>query len=451
MKSPAATEEIARQALSYRYEDLPGEVVDWARLSLLDHCGLAIRGAREELTQILSNTFLGRGIAGTDMIPGALSGASLQDLAMLRASSAHAIDFDDTLLSAMGAHVGSTVNSALLTLAAQTPVSGKAYLEALVAGYETTARIASLVTLDHYEEGFHSTSSMGVFGVAAACAKLLGADQETLQRALGLAATQACGVKAVFGTMTKPFNAGRCSANGILAGRLAMQGFTCTTDAIESDKGFTQLFKGKPAQEWNLAPENTYLITRNAYKAHAACHATHAMIEGINRLKAENDFALEDVDQVELLVDPLSLKTASIGEPATGLECKFSFAQVAAFALTGRDTASDATYADSILQDEQVNAARGLVRVCSTDQLGSGATGIRIALRSGRTLDNTTSLSEVALGDRARVAEGIRNKFHAAIGTELSTAEAQQMESAIMDIASAPNVIDALAAPGLKP
>ena len=174
MKSPAATEEIARQALSYRYEDLPGEVVDWASLSLLDHCGLAIRGAREELTQILSNTFLGRGIAGTDMIPGALSGASLQDLAMLRASSAHAIDFDDTLLSAMGAHVGSTVNSALLTLAAQTPVSGKAYLEALVAGYETTARIASLVTLDHYEQGFHSTSSMGVFGVAAACVALRG-------------------------------------------------------------------------------------------------------------------------------------------------------------------------------------------------------------------------------------------------------------------------------------
>ena len=103
MNSPAATEEIARQALTYRYEDLPGEVVDWARLSLLDHCGLAIRGAREELTQILSNTFLGRGIAGTDMIPGALNGASLQDLAMLRASSAHAIDFDDTLLSAMGA------------------------------------------------------------------------------------------------------------------------------------------------------------------------------------------------------------------------------------------------------------------------------------------------------------------------------------------------------------
>uniref|UniRef100_UPI003512E429 hypothetical protein n=1 Tax=Hyphomonas atlantica TaxID=1280948 RepID=UPI003512E429 len=92
-----------------------------------------------------------------------------------------------------------------------------------------------------------------------------------------------------------------------------------------------------------------------------------------------------------------------------------------------------------------------LVRVSSTDKLRSGATGVRIALRSGRTLDNTTSLSEVALGDRARVAEGIRNKFHAVIGTELSRAEAQQMESAIMEIASTQNVINTLAAPGLKP
>ncbi len=443
MYTNTPTRVIATQALQYRYEDLPDDVVTWAKLGLLDHCGLAIRGARENLTRILGETLLGRTLTGRDLIPGGISGVSLQDHAMVRASAAHAIDFDDTLFSAMGAHVGSPVNSALLALATTMPVSGKDYLQALVSGYETTARVAALMELQHYEQGFHSTSSMGVFGVAAACAKLLGGDQDSMQRALGLAATQAGGIKAVFGTMTKPFNAGRSSANGILAGRLACQGFTCTTDALEADKGYTSLFLAKPREQWDLPNADAYLIRNNAYKTHAACHATHAMVEGIRALKDNHNFTAEDLQSVQIVVDPVARKTASIGDPRTGLECKFSFSQVAAFALTDTDTASDETYADAILANERINTTRGLVNVVTNEGM-RGVTGVRVTLRSGESHESRTRLTDISFGDREQVAAGLHQKFHAVIGAELNPGQARDLEEAIMTLESAPDVIDVL-------
>ena len=111
-------------------------------------------------------------------------------------------------------------------------------IAAFVAGYETAAASAWRCGPGHYGRGFHATGTVGAFGAAAACARLLGLDAEATGRALGIAGTQAAGLKSQFGTMCKPFHAGKASQNGLLAARLAARGFSSRPDLIECDQGF---------------------------------------------------------------------------------------------------------------------------------------------------------------------------------------------------------------------
>src|SRR5207248_854567 len=78
-------------------------------------------------------------------------------------------------------------------------------------------RIGRAVGVDHYQRGFHATGTVGTFGAAAACSRLLGLDAPTIAVALGIAGTQAAGLKSMFGTMGKPLHAGKASVNGLLA------------------------------------------------------------------------------------------------------------------------------------------------------------------------------------------------------------------------------------------
>ena len=111
-------------------------------------------------------------------------------------------------------------------------------ITAFVAGYETACRIGAALRPGHYDLGFHSTGTVGCFGAAAACARLLGLDAEATAPALGIAGTQAAGLKSQFGTMCKPFHAGKASQNGLLAARLAARGFSSRADIVECEQGF---------------------------------------------------------------------------------------------------------------------------------------------------------------------------------------------------------------------
>jgi len=111
-------------------------------------------------------------------------------------------------------------------------------ITAFVSGYETACRIGAALQPGHYNLGFHSTGTVGAFGAAAACARLLGLDAEATAMALGIAGTQAAGLKSQFGTMCKPFHAGKAAQNGLLAARLAARGFSSRADIIEGIQGF---------------------------------------------------------------------------------------------------------------------------------------------------------------------------------------------------------------------
>src|SRR5204862_5565974 len=133
--------------------------------------------------------------------------------ALVNGAAGHALDYDDVNL-AMPGHPSVAILPGLLALAEVRKSSGRDVIAAFVAGYETACRIGLAMRPGHYGRGFHATGTVGAFGAAAACARLLGLDAAGMARALGIAGTQAAGPKSQFGTMCKPFHAGQGSQKG---------------------------------------------------------------------------------------------------------------------------------------------------------------------------------------------------------------------------------------------
>ena len=157
---------------------------------------------------------------------------------MVNGAAAHALDFDDVNL-AMPGHPSVAILPALLALAEERGSSGADVLTAFVAGYELQCRIGRTIAPGHYDGlGFHATATVGSFGAAAACAHLLGLDADRFATALGIAGTQAAGLKSMFGTMCKPLHAGKAAYHGLMAAKLAARGFTSRTDVHRMRAGF---------------------------------------------------------------------------------------------------------------------------------------------------------------------------------------------------------------------
>ena len=160
--------------------------------------------------------------------------------ALINGAAAHALDFDDVNL-AMPGHPSVAILPALLALAEERGSSGKDVLTAFVAGYELQCSVGRAIAPGHYDVlGFHATATVGSFGAAAACAHLLRLSLEQFATALGIAGTQAAGLKSMFGTMCKPLHAGKASYHGLVAAKLAMRGFTSRSDVIECQQGFAR-------------------------------------------------------------------------------------------------------------------------------------------------------------------------------------------------------------------
>ena len=224
--SQGLTRALAEQARTLSYADLPDDVRTLARQCVLDYVACTLAGAKEELTDILLAEAQEQGGAPIATVIGHAARLPVLSAALVNGAASHALDFDDVNL-AMTGHPSVVLLSALLALAEERGSSGQDVLTAFVAGYELQCRLGLLLAPGHYNTlGFHATGTLGSFGAAAACAHLLGLDAEKFATALGIAGTQAAGLKSMFGTMCKPLHAGKAAYHGLLAARLAQRGFT---------------------------------------------------------------------------------------------------------------------------------------------------------------------------------------------------------------------------------
>ena len=242
-KSPSIATQLAQRIAAISDASLPDSSIYWSKIALLDTVGVTLAGAAEDAARILGEVLSEGGNGGSCVIFGTNRRASALDAALINGTAAHALDYDNATNTMFG-HASATMMPALLAAAEAFGCSGRDVLTAHVVGFEAGARIGRAVNLHHYEIGWHPTSTLGAFAVAAACARLLRLDAGQTTNALAMATSLASGIKANFGTMTKPLHSGHCARAGLMAALLARKGFTANDQAFEHKQGFFNLYNG---------------------------------------------------------------------------------------------------------------------------------------------------------------------------------------------------------------
>lgn len=374
------------------YETLPAEAVEAAKHCLLDWLGVTLAGSNEPLAVMLREDALSDGGRPQATLLGSGQRLTAKQAALVNGAASHALDYDDVVL-AMSGHPSVPVWPALLALAEWRGGTGKDVLAAFVAGFEMECRVGLLVMPSHYSTGFHSTGTLGTFGAAAACAHLLGFDQEQWQRTMGIAAAQAAGLKSMFGTMCKPLHAGKAAANGLFAALMAERGFTSNTEALETAQGFAATQSTSPNAARALAGlGERYAVRDTLFKYHAACYGTHETIEGLLRIKKEQAISPEDVASIDLVVPQGHLAMCNIQQPTTGLEGKFSLKFTAALALAEGDT-NDQAFTDERVTLPHLAALRDRVNVAPAPGDWERGTGVTVTTRDGRSFSEQVNLN----------------------------------------------------------
>jgi 2-methylcitrate dehydratase PrpD len=445
-----ATATLVQQALAYRFEALPADVVELAKQCLIDFFAVSLGAWDDPLVNILVEEAQEEGGKPLATVIGRSLKVGRLQAALINGAMSHALDYDDVNM-AMSGHPTVTFTPALLAGAEGTGVSGRRFIEAFIAGYETVCRVGTLVQPSHYRTGFHATATVGVFGATAAVARLLGLDAERAQLAMGIAGTQAAGLKSLFGTMCKPLHAGMAAKTGLSAARMASRGFTARPDILECAQGFAATH----AQDFNLdkavgEPSRGFHIRNNLFKYHAACYLTHAPMECGKFLRLNHPIDPQEVRRIRLKVDRDSDKVCNIQKPATGLEAKFSLKLTTAFALAGVDTAAMDSYSAANANDPRLVALRDKVEVDLQPDWPGTRAELTLELADGRTLaaeyDAGVPESDVrAQGDK------IRAKFRALAAPILGEAAAAKLLADLDRLESLPSIDPLLAHTPLRP
>ncbi|MDF2442982.1 MAG: hypothetical protein JWR01_1185 [Subtercola sp.] len=346
---------LVREACALRFEHLPPNVVALAEQGVLDTLGVALAGRASDVSGVLDRALLVHTSPASDSAasdspappaePGSVAvwGAGRRTdpatATLLNATAGHALDYDDWAPGS-GAHPSVTLVPTLLAVAElragkHGPLTGRDLITAYVGGYELQERIGLAISPSHYEIGFHTTAIVGTLGAAVAATLALGGTEAEVRTALKIAATEAAGLKSLFGSMGKPLHAGRASSAGLLAAQLALAGFEEPgNDTIFGEQGFVRTHSHEVTVDAALSPFGSpWYVEANLFKFFPSCFGTHAAIAAAQQLRREPGFDAGLITGIRLTVPPIVEKVCAIENPTSGLEAKFSLAYSTAVAL----------------------------------------------------------------------------------------------------------------------
>jgi 2-methylcitrate dehydratase PrpD len=433
------TEFLAFRATDLRYENISEAARTLARQCVLDYFGVAIAGAEDPLVRMLLNEMSEAGGAPQAGVIGHSGRLPALSAALVNGAASHALDYDDVNM-AMPGHPSVAILPGLLALAEQKRSSGREVITAFVAGYETACRIGAALQPGHYNLGFHSTGTVGSFGAAAACARLLGLQTKGTATALGIAGTQASGLKSQFGTMCKPFHAGKAAQNGLLAARLAARGFSSRSDIVECVQGFALTHGPDFSPEAAFAtPEAGLHLFANLFKYHAACYLTHAPIECARQLRAEHRLIPEAIAGITLRLDASCERVCNIPAPVDGLQSKFSLRQTVAMALAGVDTASLGAYSAENSHDPALIGLRERIEIDWQDSWPQTLSELEIELADGRRVTARHD-SGVPAADIADQGRRLAAKFDALVEPVLGAPRTRELRETIAGLDGISNI-----------
>lgn len=336
------TDQLAEFVADLAYEDLPEEVTARAKRLILDVTGIVIRARHDaESTPSLISAVERLGLAKGDCsVLGDTRHYAPTAAALINGTLAHSLDFDDTHAEA-SLHSSAPIAPAALAAAEMSGASGKDLIAAVVAGYEVQIRLAlALNPSEHYDRGFHPTATTGVFGAAAAAAKLLGLDAAGVRSAFGIALSQAAGSMEFLadGAWTKRSHVGQAAQNGLICAALAAEGFKGPLKAFEGRAGFLHAYA--PNADPEKAAKDlgrTWETMRLAVKPYPSCRYSHAAIDGLVALMKENGLDAAEIEDVEIGLPETGWKIIGGPEDKTSPESvvdgQFSMPFCAAVAL----------------------------------------------------------------------------------------------------------------------
>ncbi|MBC2586895.1 MmgE/PrpD family protein [Rhodococcus aetherivorans] len=422
MNRPAATPTAALidRVSALRFEQLPPDVVMVARHCIRDWTAVGLAGSTEPISRYLRDEVLERDSAEEATSFGASRKVTAHDAALCNGAAAHALDFDDVLETMLG-HPTAPVLSAAMAVGEKIGASGAHVLTAFVAGVETESIMGRMMEPGHHEAGWHTTGTLGTFGATAAVAHLLQLQPGQWSHALGLAAAQAAGVKAGFGTMAKPFHAGRAAANGVLAASLARRGVTAAHDVIEAPRGYADLTTTTfDPTVLDSRSEHRFDIREVLFKRHASCYLTHSLIEGLLHIRPSLDTGTADITEIRMNVLPVHLTTCGVDDPATPLEGKFSLRFVAGLALVAGQ-AGEQQFTDEWLAHPEVRRLSALVHITPDHDGSQMATPVHVHTHTGRTLRSCVDVGIPASGEdlfeqQDRLVEKFRSLAYPVLG-----------------------------------
>ncbi|XP_014562338.1 hypothetical protein COCVIDRAFT_84321 [Bipolaris victoriae FI3] len=438
-----ATKTIASWALALQFAHIPDPVLDISVKSIYNWAGCAIGGysqpaagvAFEAVTPFLSSQGNST-ILATDTLVDA------QTAALINGIASHADDYDDTHRD-NPIHPSGPVLSALLAAAEwKAPVSGKDFVTAFIAGVEAECKIGVSVFPEHYNVGWHITSTVGSVGAAVAVGKILGLELTQLQQAISIASVQVTGMHESFGTDTKPFHVGRAAQNGLMAAVLAEKGFSGSLRSLEAPRGWSHVISTRE----NLTAEVNTLGQRwelllNTFKPFPCDRIIHPAIDGWIQLREQalkQGLNLGEITNVTARTAPRVLFLTDNKTPTTGLAGKFSVYHAAAVALLSGE-ATPTQFTDEMVQNRTVIALREKVAVTSDEAVEEHEAYVTVEFSGGKKIDLHV---EHGLGsyENPLSVEFLRTKFLEQVAKRIGDARAEKAYTAFLGIANVTDV-----------
>ncbi|MBA7502809.1 hypothetical protein ES706_01406 [subsurface metagenome] len=391
---PTVSENIAEWIKATNYSEIPREVVDIAKRRILDWVGVALAGSTQPVAQIVKKYLSEVKGAEQSTVIGLGVKTSCVEAAFANGVIGHCLDYDDLLrplLGAGGPHITAAVLPAPLAIAERENKTGEELIEAYILGLEVTHKVGRAVDPVHYNSGWHSTETEGIFGATVAASKLLGLNCEEIAYALGIAGSEASGLRENFGTMTKPFHAGQAAAKGLRAALLAKLGFTSSKTIFEGRYGFCNVLSENPRiDEITNNLGQPFCLSQITLKPYPCCGGILSPIYATLELAKQYDIKVGDVEAIQVKCEPLMAERLSNEEPKTALKGKFSIQFCVALALSDRKVIIQGFTDEKVKEPEIVNLMRK-VEVIPKPELNQTVASARsaiveIKLKDGRQL-----------------------------------------------------------------
>jgi 2-methylcitrate dehydratase PrpD len=425
-QTPGLTKYIVEFVCNTKFTDLPADVIALGKKSILDGLGLALAGSRAQNGKLFREYLSGLGLPdrGATVI-GTKAKLPPRFAAFSNGLAIHVEDFDDTQLAVgkdrtygLLVHPTAPVLPAALALSETAATSAREFLVAYHLGVEVECKIAEAISPRHYEDGFHSTGTCGVFGGTTACARLRAFDESQIARAFGIAASQSSGLRENFGTMMKSFHAGHAAEIGVFATDLTALGWSGAEQILEADRGFFRAFGGsydpsaifhKLGQPWTIATPGVSI------KPYPCGSLTHPGMTEMQRLIRTEKIEAADVEMVEVGTNHNMLNTLIHHRPKNNLQAKFSMEFCLAILLL-EGKAGLEEFTDAVVNRPDVQQMVERVRFYTDpDSEKAGydkmTTMLRIHLRDGRVIAGRADFGKGSPSNPMSYDE-VAEKFH---------------------------------------